>query len=70
MIGFDLQIGDAPEYLYEFCHPTRSLWSKGKILLGIPRTRFKTFGDISFRKAASILWNVLPLLVLAVLYMV
>ena len=54
----------APSYLKELLepyHPSRSLRSADQLLLRVPKTRLKTYGDRSFSKAAPTLWNGLPL---------
>ena len=54
----------APKYLEELIkpyEPVRNLRSSDKLLLEVPKTRLKTFGDRSFSKAAPTLWNSLPL---------
>ena len=54
----------APSYLQDLIHPyqpSRSLRSSSQVLLQIPKTRLKTYGDRSFAKAAPTLWNSLPL---------
>ena len=53
----------APYYLQELIHPyepSRSLRSSSQVLLHVPKTRLKTYGDRSFAKAAPTLWNSLP----------
>ena len=55
--------GTSPSYLCELVekhHPRRQLRSATKSLLIVPKTRTKTYGDRSFRKAAPTLWNNLP----------
>ncbi|XP_055077540.1 axonemal dynein light chain domain-containing protein 1-like [Periophthalmus magnuspinnatus] len=56
--------GQAPEYISEMLVPYtsgRSLRSSGQNLLKVPKTRFKTRGDLSFQAVAPKLWNALPL---------
>ena len=53
----------APDYLSDLLSihwPTRSLRSECTISLTVPRTRTATYGDRTFAKAASTLWNYLP----------
>ena len=51
----------APSYLQDYiipyspCRPLRT-----KHLLVVPPTKLQTYGDTSFNKAASLLWNKLP----------
>ena len=53
-----------PEYLQELLilyHPTRTLRSSSSpLLLDVPRTRLKTFGDRSFSVFVPNVWNKLP----------
>uniref|UniRef100_A0A669EIT0 Reverse transcriptase domain-containing protein n=1 Tax=Oreochromis niloticus TaxID=8128 RepID=A0A669EIT0_ORENI len=54
---------DAPAYISDLLEshtPSRSLRSSNQRLLLVPRTRFKTRGDRSFRAVAPRLWNALP----------
>ena len=54
----------APKYLEELIkpyNPIRNLRSSDQLLLEVPKTRLKTYGDRSFTKAAPTLWNSLPL---------
>jgi len=56
--------GQAPGYMTGLIQPytsVRSLRSSGQNLLMVPRTRFKTRGDRSFKAVAPRLWNELPL---------
>uniref|UniRef100_A0A8C5HZV2 Reverse transcriptase domain-containing protein n=1 Tax=Gouania willdenowi TaxID=441366 RepID=A0A8C5HZV2_GOUWI len=55
--------GQAPEYIEGLIQPyvsNRSLRSSSQNLLMVPRTRFKTRGDHSFKAVAPRLWNALP----------
>jgi hypothetical protein len=55
---------DAPTYLQELIQPYqsgRSLRSSDKLLLKVPKTRLKSFGDRAFSKAGPTLWNKLPI---------
>ena len=54
----------APAYLCELVvpyAPERSLRSEDKMLLDVPMTRLKTYGDRSYEAAAAEEWNKLPL---------
>lgn len=56
--------GQCPSYLSDLLHlytPARSLRSSDLNLLQVPRTRFKTRGDLAFLSVAPKLWNALPL---------
>jgi hypothetical protein len=64
ILTFKCVHGPAPKYLAELIHPylpTRTLRSSDQLLLQIPKTRLKSYGDRSFTKAAPTLWNSLPL---------
>ena len=53
----------APSYLKDLLLPyqtSRCLRSSSMNLLQVPRTKTKTYGDRSFRKAGSAVWNNLP----------
>ena len=53
----------APIYLEELIkpyNPVRNLRSSDQLLLEVPKTRLKIYGDRSFTKAAPTLWNSLP----------
>ena len=55
--------GNAPSYISDLLHPynpSRNLRSSDSLLLKIPRTRLKTYGDKSFVFATPSLWNFLP----------
>ena len=55
--------GLGPMYLNELVtlyRPSRTLRSENGMLLEVPRTRTKTFGDRRFDKSAPTLWNGLP----------
>ena len=50
----------APSYLSEIltvCDHCRALRSSGQLLLEVPRSRFKQWGDRSFAVTAPRLWN-------------
>lgn len=56
--------GQAPQYITDLLciySPGRSLRSAGQSLLIVPKTRYKTWGDLSFEAVAPRLWNALPL---------
>ena len=56
--------GTAPTYLCSLINqyaPSRSLRSTNQLLLSIPKTRLKTYGDRAFYAAAPKSWNALPL---------
>jgi hypothetical protein len=56
--------GSAPSYLSQLLspyNPPRSLRSSDQLLLTIPKTKTKTYGDRAFQNAAPKLWNGLPL---------
>uniref|UniRef100_A0A8C6TLJ0 Reverse transcriptase domain-containing protein n=1 Tax=Neogobius melanostomus TaxID=47308 RepID=A0A8C6TLJ0_9GOBI len=56
--------GQAPKYVSDLLCPYssgRTLRSSGQNLLTVPRTHFKTRGDLSFEAVAPKLWNDLPL---------
>ena len=56
--------GLAPSYLSELLYPytpARSLRSSNLLLLTIPKTKTKGYGDRAFQNAAPKLWNNLPL---------
>ena len=46
--------------LLETCNPTRSLRSRSRNLLVIPRSKLKTYGDCTFSVSAPKLWNDIP----------
>ena len=53
-----------PLYIRELIsvyQPTRNLRSQDQLLLEVPRTRLKTYGDRAFSVCAPKLWNALPL---------
>ena len=53
----------APAYLKDLLHPyqpTRSLRSASSLLLKVPRSKLRSYGDRAFSKAAPTLWNSLP----------
>ena len=50
----------APEYLCELVFIRKSSWklrSSSQILLQVPVSRLKSYGDCVFSVAAAILWN-------------
>jgi len=56
--------GQAPQYIADMLctySPGRALCSSGQSLLMVPKTRYKTRGDLSFQVVAPSLWNALPL---------
>jgi hypothetical protein len=56
--------GLAPSYLEELIHArktSRVLRSNNKILLDVPRSHLKTYGENSFAVCGPKLWNMLPL---------
>jgi hypothetical protein len=58
----------APTYLKEMIEPYQpscTLRSADQILLRVPKTRLKSYGDRCFTKAAPVLWNALPLTIRA-----
>jgi hypothetical protein len=53
----------APKYMSDLLtpyHPTRELRSSDQLLLTVPKSRTKTYGDRSFASTAPLLWNALP----------
>ena len=54
----------APSYLRDFLQMKQAtrylLRSDEKMLLAVPTTRCKTFGDRSFQHSGPFLWNALP----------
>ena len=64
LILYKILNGPAPVYLkeiVEYYKPKRQLCSENKLLLDVPPTRLKTFGDRAFSVFAPRLWNALPL---------
>lgn len=56
--------GQAPQYITDLLctySPGRSFQSAGQSLLIVPKTCYKTRGDLSFEAVAPRLWNALPL---------
>jgi len=56
--------GYAPGYITDLLKhysPSRLLRSENKLLLSVPRSKTKTYGDRSFSMVAPRLWNALPL---------
>lgn len=56
--------GNAPEYILDLLTPygsLRALRSSGQNLLVVPKTHFKTQGDLSFQSVAPRLCNAFPL---------
>ena len=55
--------GLTPSYIGEFIiqhQPTRALRSSSEVLLKVPRSRLKTWGDRTFQHASAAEWNRLP----------
>jgi len=50
----------APEYLFELVSIRKSFWKLSQILLQVPVSWLKSFGDCTFSVAALTLWNRLP----------
>ena len=46
--------------LLETYKPARNLRSSGRKLLGVPRSKLKSYGDHAFSVAAPRLWNDIP----------
>ena len=64
LLTFKALHGQGPQYLCEsltWHKPSRSLQSSNDLLLVVPKTRLKTYGDRAFRAVAPRLWNDLPL---------
>ena len=66
LLAYKAQHGLAPKYLEDlvvpYVPPRDNLRSKDQHLLEDKvRTKLKSYGDRSFRKAAAVLWNALPL---------
>ena len=58
-----LNCNSSPLYLTEMLQvytPARALRSQGSMLLDVPRTRLKTYGDRAFVRAGPTVWNSLP----------
>ena len=56
--------GQGPVYLRDclaFYKPQRSLRSANELLLSVPKSRLRTYGERAFQVAAPRLWNKLPL---------
>jgi len=64
LLVFKILHGQAPSYLAELVlpkKPTRyNLHNNNQLLLQVPRTKRKTFGDRAFVSAAPTIWNALP----------
>ena len=61
---FKILQGRAPEYLTELItiyNPGRSLRSNGSLILNVPRSDTKSWGDRAFSIAVPRLWNSLPI---------
>ena len=61
---FKILQGRAPEYLTELItiyNPGRSLRSNGSLILNVPRSNTKSWGDRAFSIAGPRLWNSLPI---------
>ena len=64
LLTYKSLFGEGPQYLKDsltWYTPRRSLRSDDELLLVIPKTRLKSYGDRAFRAAAPRLWNNLPL---------
>lgn len=64
VVTFRALHSQAPQYILDLLTPYsagRTLRSSSQNLLVIPKTRFKTRGDLSFQAMAPKLWNALPL---------
>ena len=64
LIVYKVISGTAPSYLCDLLSiktSTRTLRSNNHVMLHVPVSRLKTFGDASFSTAGPILWNGLPL---------
>ena len=63
LLTFKALHGSAPEYIRALIRPkvsTRVLRSSNHMLLEVPPTRLKTYGDRTFSKCAPVFWNSLP----------
>ena len=63
MFVFKALNGLAPSYLSELLtvrNPSRALRSTNQLLLEVPRSKYKHWGDRAFSVAAPRLWNKLP----------
>ena len=63
LITYKALHGLAPEYIQELITPkevTRRLRSNDQLLLAVPKSRLRSYGDGSFKIAAPTLWNALP----------
>ena len=63
LLTFKALNGQGPIYLQDFLKfhtPSRTLRSSGDLLLQVPKTRLKTYGDRAFQAAAPRLWNNIP----------
>ena len=63
LISFKALHGQAPQYISELLHeyrPSRTLRSRSRNLLTVPRSYTVTYGDRSFSVAAAKLWNSIP----------
>ena len=61
---FKILQGRAPEYLTELItiyNPGRSLRSNGSLILNVPRSNTKSWGDRAFSIAGPRIWNSLPI---------
>lgn len=64
LLTFQCIQGTAPQYLCDLISlhsKSRSLRSNSQLLLEVPRSRLKTYGDRSFCYAAPVEWNKLPI---------
>ncbi len=63
MFVFKALNGLAPSYLSELltvCEPGRALRSSNQLLLEVPRSKYKYWGERAFSVAAPRFWNKLP----------
>jgi hypothetical protein len=64
LLTFKSLKGEAPSYLSSLVEqylPARTLRSHRQSLLQVPSSKTVSYGDRTFRKAAAVLWNELPL---------
>jgi hypothetical protein len=64
LLTFKALHGQGPQYLLDLLAwytPQRTLRSSRNLLLHVPQTHLKTYGDRAFEAAAPKLWNALPL---------
>lgn len=63
MLTYKALNNQAPDYISELLtlyKPSRALRSSCQMLLVVPKTKTKLYGDRSFAASAPILWNALP----------